>query len=57
MRLGLPRLRKSGNERRLDSLPKGSENQRKNNNLEPYLNLMLKSFRIALIAAISGFNT
>ena len=33
MRLGLPRLRKAGNERGLDSLPKGSENQRKKNNI------------------------
>ena len=33
MRLGLPRLRKAGNERGLDPLPKGSENQRKNNNI------------------------
>ena len=43
MRLGLPRLRKAGNERGLDPLPKGSENQRKKNNMYRYLYLQLKS--------------
>ena len=33
MRLGLPRLRKRGNERALAPLPKGSENQQKKNNM------------------------
>ena len=33
MRLGLPRLRKRGNERGFDPLPKGLENQQKKNNM------------------------
>ena len=48
MRLGLPRLRKSGNKRRLDSLPTGAENQGRKNYMYQYFYLQLKSLKIAI---------
>ena len=47
MRLGLPRLRKAGNKRGLDLLPKGSENQQKKITCQ-YFYLQPKSLRIAI---------
>ena len=53
MRLGLPRLRKAGNERGLNPLPKDSENQQKKKTyISIYLQLRLLRIVIDLINLI-----